>query len=177
MGPLAKSGSWAISVRDRDPVALRPAVAGGLPLSETRSGKTTDRYYLGGDAAHTERGSTRVSHTATAERTADRPSARLRPPVDQDFPDIAIVPHALERLGRSRGRQHRVDGDAERPRGECREDLRAKPRDECRLLCAAAGSHGRPDESRDRKSTRLNSSHSQISYAVFCLKKKTYPVR
>src|SRR2546430_12288244 len=27
---------------------------------------------------------------------------------------------------------------------------------------------------RDRKSTRLNSSHSQISYAVFCLKKKKY---
>src|SRR2546430_7072634 len=27
-------------------------------------------------------------------------------------------------------------------------------------------------EFRDRKSTRLNSSHSQISYAVFCLKKK-----
>src|SRR2546430_13739753 len=27
---------------------------------------------------------------------------------------------------------------------------------------------------RDRKSTRLNSSHSQISYAVFCLKKKTH---
>src|SRR2546430_11886049 len=27
-------------------------------------------------------------------------------------------------------------------------------------------------ELRDRKSTRLNSSHSQISYAVFCLKKK-----
>src|SRR2546430_15585025 len=26
--------------------------------------------------------------------------------------------------------------------------------------------------SQDRKSTRLNSSHSQISYAVFCLKKK-----
>src|SRR2546430_13488409 len=26
----------------------------------------------------------------------------------------------------------------------------------------------------DRKSTRLNSSHSQISYAVFCLKQKTY---
>src|SRR2546430_9151610 len=28
-------------------------------------------------------------------------------------------------------------------------------------------------QSVDRKSTRLNSSHSQISYAVFCLKKKT----
>src|SRR5688572_30948982 len=27
----------------------------------------------------------------------------------------------------------------------------------------------------DRKSTRLNSSHSQISYAVFCLKKKRKP--
>src|SRR2546430_3284359 len=30
---------------------------------------------------------------------------------------------------------------------------------------------------KDRKSTRLNSSHSQISYAVFCLKKKTQPAR
>src|SRR2546430_8621575 len=29
-----------------------------------------------------------------------------------------------------------------------------------------------PPAVRDRKSTRLNSSHSQISYAVFCLKKK-----
>src|SRR5256886_6965082 len=29
-----------------------------------------------------------------------------------------------------------------------------------------------PTALRDRKSTRLNSSHSQISYAVFCLKKK-----
>src|SRR2546430_12422503 len=35
------------------------------------------------------------------------------------------------------------------------------------------GRHGlRPV--RDRKSTRLNSSHSQISYAVFCLKKKPF---
>src|SRR3712207_8692783 len=31
-------------------------------------------------------------------------------------------------------------------------------------------------EAGDRKSTRLNSTHAQISYAVFCLKKKnTYP--
>src|SRR5688572_31752687 len=29
----------------------------------------------------------------------------------------------------------------------------------------------------DRKSTRLNSSHSQISYAVFCLKKKNINIR
>src|SRR5947209_15512818 len=28
------------------------------------------------------------------------------------------------------------------------------------------------DDGRDRKSTRLNSSHANISYAVFCLKKK-----
>src|SRR2546427_6824860 len=31
---------------------------------------------------------------------------------------------------------------------------------------------GVPEGEGDRKSTRLNSSHSQISYAVFCLKKK-----
>src|SRR5690349_23312664 len=29
-------------------------------------------------------------------------------------------------------------------------------------------------DDQDRKSTRLNSSHVEISYAVFCLKKKTY---
>src|SRR2546430_13310274 len=34
---------------------------------------------------------------------------------------------------------------------------------------------GGPGPARDRKSTRLNSSHSQISYAVFCLKKKQTP--
>src|SRR2546427_8036415 len=32
--------------------------------------------------------------------------------------------------------------------------------------------HARASAQGDRKSTRLNSSHSQISYAVFCLKKK-----
>src|SRR3712207_7874740 len=31
---------------------------------------------------------------------------------------------------------------------------------------------GHPDGRADRKSTRLNSSHANISYAVFCLKKK-----
>src|SRR2546430_7183043 len=34
------------------------------------------------------------------------------------------------------------------------------------------GVSGRRTPCQDRKSTRLNSSHSQISYAVFCLKKK-----
>src|SRR5205085_11365727 len=34
------------------------------------------------------------------------------------------------------------------------------------------GTERNGSDERDRKSTRLNSSHSQISYAVFCLKKK-----
>src|SRR5437764_6306192 len=41
----------------------------------------------------------------------------------------------------------------------------------------AADPHtGRRGRGRDRKSTRLNSSHRCISYAVFCLKKKRYHV-
>src|SRR2546430_5302827 len=44
----------------------------------------------------------------------------------------------------------------------------AKP---ARWLHSCAMTKGR-SIARDRKSTRLNSSHSQISYAVFCLKKK-----
>src|SRR5690606_25160539 len=41
--------------------------------------------------------------------------------------------------------------------------LETAERGSCRLFCIL----------RDRKSTRLNSSHVKISYAVFCLKKKT----
>src|SRR5438067_6284362 len=50
--------------------------------------------------------------------------------------------------------------------------------------CAAVARHLRPRAARgarlrrrlrDRKSTRLNSSHVSISYAVFCLKKKINP--
>src|SRR3990167_8330128 len=38
-------------------------------------------------------------------------------------------------------------------------------------FCYARAAHEGHGFTRDRKSTRLNSSHSQISYAVFCLKK------
>src|SRR2546430_2375284 len=51
---------------------------------------------------------------------------------------------------------------ATRPRREMHEPARAHERDVGREARALL----------DRKSTRLNSSHSQISYAVFCLKKK-----
>src|SRR2546427_9094389 len=40
------------------------------------------------------------------------------------------------------------------------------------IVAAIARLHQGNVFARDRKSTRLNSSHSQISYAVFCLKKK-----
>src|SRR2546429_7663247 len=48
-----------------------------------------------------------------------------------------------------------------------------RPRGACRAV-GDRTSHGgpRPRRGRDRKSTRLNSSHGYISYAVFCLKKK-----
>src|SRR5688572_32561648 len=60
------------------------------------------------------------------------------------------------------------EGDSEVPPDEDAERLWEKvgaPRE--RIL-----RFGRKDK--DRKSTRLNSSHSQISYAVFCLKKKRH---
>src|SRR3712207_7699483 len=41
------------------------------------------------------------------------------------------------------------------------------------IRTAAEGGKLVPGRGRDRKSTRLNSSHANISYAVFCLKKKT----
>src|SRR3712207_7104059 len=48
-----------------------------------------------------------------------------------------------------------------------REEARSRPAGDIQLLSRPAG------DIQDRKSTRLNSSHANISYAVFCLKKKT----
>src|SRR2546422_6848230 len=44
--------------------------------------------------------------------------------------------------------------------------------DDCRHLAASTLAHHVARRQTDRKSTRLNSSHGYISYAVFCLKKK-----
>src|SRR2546430_8604331 len=57
---------------------------------------------------------------------------------------------------------------------QCREQRLAH------ALALSAGINSKTGEfadRKDRKSTRLNSSHSQISYAVFCLKKKKQPER
>src|SRR2546430_15606052 len=49
----------------------------------------------------------------------------------------------------------------------------SRVRGSARSACPPCRSpNARQSARRDRKSTRLNSSHSQISYAVFCLKKK-----
>src|SRR2546426_3249521 len=61
--------------------------------------------------------------------------------------------------------------------------VEASPREDCARLAAerrrrwsgnetVVDANGRAEHRRDRKSTRLNSSHLVISYAVFCLKKK-----
>src|SRR2546430_9176292 len=52
--------------------------------------------------------------------------------------------------------------------GESGDGVQAQPGE----LGQAVGRHAPRLQQLDRKSTRLNSSHSQISYAVFCLKKK-----
>src|SRR3712207_8802661 len=64
-----------------------------------------------------------------------------------------------------------------RPAGERRGGGRAAERGEGPARRGAPRGRGRAGDARrparpDRKSTRLNSSHANISYAVFCLKKK-----
>src|SRR5256885_4826390 len=44
-------------------------------------------------------------------------------------------------------------------------------------VCRSDDKTGPRSDRRDRKSTRLNSSHLVISYAVFCLKKKNHPTQ
>src|SRR5688572_32751337 len=66
--------------------------------------------------------------------------------------------------------QLRLDGRRAAPgdRIEAGQTIRVPPLDEQ----PAGPQPPKPPPLEDRKSTRLNSSHSQISYAVFCLKKK-----
>src|SRR3989449_5716867 len=90
--------------------------------------------------------------------------------------------------GRSRNGQNRMAQPTTAPDGRPRDaPPRGRPRDRSRRAAPRASSRGstrasaRPSAPRpapraradgDRKSTRLNSSHGYISYAVFCLKKK-----
>src|SRR3712207_8752236 len=80
-------------------------------------------------------------------------------------------PAVLGRLGAVRLRVIDVDADIRLARRALREPasgsgVGVSDVGVCRL---AVGSFG---AGKDRKSTRLNSSHANISYAVFCLKKK-----
>src|SRR5256885_5329700 len=80
-----------------------------------------------------------------------------RPPRSTLFPYTTLFRSAV----RDRPQQGRLPARLPRHRvGEQRPRRRSDP--DARLLGRA----------RDRKSTRLNSSHLVISYAVFCLKKK-----
>src|SRR5438874_4626440 len=82
-----------------------------------------------------------------------------RPPRSTLFPYTTLFRSDLDRQGRHRG--------AEPRRGHRAADPRPGRRD------GRGGDETRGDRARrDRKSTRLNSSHVEISYAVFCLKKK-----
>src|SRR5438045_5326924 len=87
-----------------------------------------------------------------------------RPPRPTLFPYTTLF-RSHERRHGGRRLRGRPDAGAGRAQGEGERDRRNRSRREyARRQCAATG--------RDRKSTRLNSSHLGISYAVFCLKKK-----
>src|SRR3989449_2001042 len=57
---------------------------------------------------------------------------------------------------------------------ELQKTVAISPREDnaLRRIAEARAYQGHYDDALDRKSTRLNSSHGYISYAVFCLKKK-----
>src|SRR2546430_3913048 len=102
--------------------------------------------------------------------TREDPSLRREPGALYAFPQQTLysVGIASVALGIARGM---LDAFVELA-------LRKTPRGTGRLADNAviqaevARAEARLGAARDRKSTRLNSSHSQISYAVFCLKKK-----
>src|SRR2546430_8184209 len=93
-----------------------------------------------------------------------------RPPRSTLFPYTTLFRSHHLHLERAARRARCDRAAAERCATEIA-DSRVQDRGETRRVVPAEGHRRRPG-ARDRKSTRLNSSHSQISYAVFCLKKK-----
>src|SRR2546427_5040733 len=92
-----------------------------------------------------------------------------RPPRSTLFPYTTLFrSQHLCRLARESARKPK---GRSRTRGLCHPFDRRGKNVRTRFACASR-SNVLPS---DRKSTRLNSSHSQISYAVFCLKKKLEP--
>src|SRR2546430_4522167 len=91
-----------------------------------------------------------------------------RPPRSTLFPYTTLFrSSARSALGVKPG-ERRLDGQ----RASVQDRLRGLRRTGSAPSDRARGSVHKSSPNRDRKSTRLNSSHSQISYAVFCLKKK-----
>src|SRR5437899_10138392 len=87
-----------------------------------------------------------------------------RPPRSTLFPYTTLF-RSLEHGGHEEERRHgRENESADHGAPERRVLLAA--------LAEAERHRHHADDHRDRKSTRLNSSHLGISYAVFCLKKK-----
>src|SRR5258708_29977091 len=93
-----------------------------------------------------------------------------RPPRSTLFPYTTLFRSRLRDRGRVRGR-----GREDRPVPQAGRRLQARGDPGVEHLEHLDHPPGRGDETAregDRKSTRLNSSHQIISYAVFCLKKK-----
>src|SRR3712207_8927548 len=99
-----------------------------------------------------------------------------RPPRSTLFPYTTLFRSAAARDGGDGRDASAVRAPAAPPRAGRQEALQAPRRG-----VGAGAARGRlpprggtqlPRAARDRKSTRLNSSHANISYAVFCLKKK-----
>src|SRR5688572_31830134 len=98
------------------------------------------------------------------------------PPISTLFPYTTLF-RSIPAADRGRPRVHRRGEEAALAARRRRGVGAAHVRDLDRALVHAAGVAGGGGvgggvHCADRKSTRLNSSHSQISYAVFCLKKK-----
>src|SRR5690242_21034749 len=98
---------------------------------------------------------------------------RPRPPCSTLFPYTTLFRSLLAAPGAAGEEDEEHDQPGEHDRGRAERRFR-------HVVAREVGADGdQPVEERrlgrhqDRKSTRLNSSHMSISYAVFCLKKKT----
>src|SRR3712207_7255788 len=92
-----------------------------------------------------------------------------RPPRSTLFPYTTLFRSGLASLSVSGSSRMPGRTSATNCRAEGKRSLRAA---KAGLASVWSASNSGIDCARDRKSTRLNSSHANISYAVFCLKKK-----
>src|SRR3989440_1085868 len=168
-------------------IARRLARLAGCPFIKVEASKYTEVGYVGRDVESMVRDLVETSIDMIREEKLDEVADRAEQAAEERVLDLLLPPLPSAAPGTPESEVAAQREQNQRTREKLRTQLREGKLDQrmvdlevrermmpaFEIISSQGGEMEGMDASKiDRKSTRLNSSHDQISYAVFCLKKK-----